>query len=188
MVTNLEPWLEEMSTQSMPGGVAACALAAAMGAALIAKALRVSLRREMYAETDRAAMTAVFHTAEAERASLARLAEADVQAYRAVIDTRSRPAGDPDRGRAWQAAIEVPLAVSEACYRLLDDLGGVLCQCWPGVCIDYEIGSELLRAGARGGRLAAQANLKEWGEDQQATPFRVRVEALMHAEFRQADV
>jgi formiminotetrahydrofolate cyclodeaminase len=113
-----------------------------------------------------------------------RLSREDVHAYQAVIAARRLPPGDPAHGRAWQAATEVPVAVAECCHRLLDELAGVLCQCWPGVCIDYQIGSELLGAGARGGRLAAEANLGDWGPVPEAEPLRARVEDLLQAESR----
>ena len=43
-VNDLNVWLDGMAGAALPGGVAAGALAGAMGAALIAKAGRVSMR------------------------------------------------------------------------------------------------------------------------------------------------
>jgi len=186
-VTNLETWLEEMDSRPLPGGVAASAVAAAMGAALIAKALRISIQREPFSEPERASLSALLELAQARRVELMRLAQDDVEAYRAVIASRSLPAGDPGRGRAWQTATEVPVAVAEGCHELLDRLAGVLDRCWPGVCIDYQIGSELLRAGARAGRMAAEANLDDWGRAEQAGPLQARVDALLQAESRFED-
>lgn len=185
-MTNLETWINDMSTRPLPGGVAAAAVAAAMGAALIAKALRISLDRESYGAGERETLAAVLDLGREQQAALLRLAADDVQAYRAVIATRSLPAADPARVQAWRTATEVPMALAEACHRLLERLAAVVCQCWPGVCIDYQIGGELLRAGARAGLLAAEDNLDNWDTSPRTGPLRARVNALREAERRLA--
>lgn len=177
-MTNLESWLNDMSSRPLPGGVAAAAIAAAMGAALIAKALRLTLGRLELEADERQVLAAVLSLVRQEQTALQGYAQADVNAYQAVIDTRSLPTADPARQQAWGAATEVPLAVAEGCSRLVNEVQAVVCQCWPSVCVDYAIGSELLKAGARAGRLAAEANLAHWGEPQQAESFRARLEAL----------
>jgi formiminotetrahydrofolate cyclodeaminase len=179
---DLETWLNEMSARPLPGGVAAAAVAAAMGAALIAKALRVTLNRLQFAAPDRAVLEETLYLTRAQQGALFHQADADVEAYRTVLDTCSLAASDPARRRAWQSATEVPVAVAEACRLLLDRLPGVVPQCWSGVCVDFEIGSQLLQAGMRAGILAAEANLSLGGAAVDGGPFRVRIEALWQAD------
>jgi|GEM_PF-1408460 len=179
---DLEAWLNDMSARPLPGGVAAAAVAAAMGAALIAKALRVTLNRQQFAASDRAVLVETLNLTQAQQVMLFHLADADVEAYRAVLDTRTLAASDPARRLAWQSATEVPVAVAEACRLLLDRLPSVVPQCWSGVCVDFEIGSQLLQAGMQGGILAAEANLSLGGAALDGGPFRVRIEALSQAD------
>jgi formiminotetrahydrofolate cyclodeaminase len=179
---DLESWLNDMSARPLPGGVAAAAVAAAMGAALIAKALRITLNRQQFAASDRAVLAGTLDLTQAQQVALFHQADADVEAYRAVLDTRSLVASDPARRQAWQSATEVPVAVAEACRLLLDRLPGVLPHCWSGVCVDFEIGSQLLQAGMQAGVLAAEANLSLGGAAVNGGPFRVRIEALLRAD------
>lgn len=179
---NLETWLNEMSARPLPGGVAAAAVAAAMGAALIAKALRVTLNRQQLAASERAVLEETLNLTQVQRGELYRQADADVEAYRAVLDTRSLAPGDPARRRAWESATEVPVAVAETCRLLMDRLPGVVPQCWSGVCVDFEIGSQLLEAGMQAGILAAEANLSLGGAAIDGGPFRVRIEALLQTD------
>ncbi len=175
---DIETWLNDMTTQPLPGGVAASALAASMGAALIAKALRITLEREPFEGTERQALVGALEQARDRQAEFRRLAESDMEAYRAVIATRSLAAGHPARRQAWHAATNTPLALAEGARRLLAVLAGVQCQCWPGVCVDYQIGAELLQSAVQSGRLAAAANLDDWGQAEAALPFRERLAAL----------
>ena len=179
---DLEAWLDDMSTRPLPGGVAAAAVAAAMGVALIAKALRVTLNRQQLTASEQPVLEETLDLMQAQRVALFRSADADVEAYRAVLDTRSLAASDPARRQAWQSATEVPVAVAEACRLLLDRLPAVVPQCWSGVCVDFEIGSQLLQAGMQAGVLAAEANMSLGGAAIDGGPFRARIEALSQAD------
>jgi len=179
---DLEAWLDDMSARPLPGGVAAAAVAAAMGVALIAKALRVTLNRQQLTASEQPILEETLDLMQAQRVALFRSADADVEAYRAVLDTRSLAASDPARRQAWQSATEVPVAVAEACRLLLDRLPAVVPQCWSGVCVDFEIGSQLLQAGMQAGVLAAEANMSLGGAAIDGGPFRARIEALSQAD------
>ena len=171
-MNDLEGWLHNLSARPLPGSVSAAAVAAAMGAALIAKAARVTLRRQAMTPADRAAMQAVLDLARDQQPILLRLADADERAYRTVLRARApSPA-------AWREATEVPIRLAEACRSLLRPLPGVLDPCWPAVRPDLEIGSWFLEVAVRAGRLAAEINLRAWGEDPAAGPLRARVDAL----------
>jgi formiminotetrahydrofolate cyclodeaminase len=158
MVKDLEAWLDDLSAKPLPGGVAAAAVAAAMGSALMAKAARVTLRQQRRPNAGRTALEAVLDLAQARRAELLELATADEQAYRAVLE----PSGAADE--AWRAATEVPIRVAEACHSLLDQMPAILGLCWPPVRTDLEIGGWLLEIGARAGVAAAESNVRSWGD------------------------
>ena len=179
---DLEIWLSDMCDRPLPGGVAAAAVGAAMGAALIGKALRVTLKRQQLAASDQAVLAEVFNLTRTQQAALSHLADADVEAYQAVLDTCSLADSHPSRRQAWQLATEAPVAVAEICRLLLDRVPDVVPQCWSGVCVDFEIGSQFLQAGMRAGVLAAEANLSLGGAALDGGPFRVRIEALRQAD------
>lgn len=149
-----------------------------MGAALIAKAAAVTLHRQALTPADRAAMQAVLDLARERQPALMRLADADEQAYRAVLRTRAYRTPSLAGSEAWREATEVPIRVAEACRSLLGLLPGVLDPCWPAVRPDLEIGSWFLEVAVRAGLLAAEINLQAWGEDPAAGPLRARVDAL----------
>ena len=181
---DLETWLNDMSARPLPGGVAAAAVAAAMGAALIAKALRVTLNRQQLAAAERTVLEETCNLTQTQQTALFHQAGADVEAYRAVLDTRSLAPSDPARRRAWHSATEAPVAVAEICRLLLDRVPDVVPQCWSGVCVDFEIGSQFLQAGMRAGVLAAEANLSLGAAAMDGSPFRARLAALSQADRR----
>lgn len=150
-----EAWLEEMATKPLPGGVAAAALSAAMGAALVTK---------VTAAGRRLARGGLADLALASRADLLQLAADDEAAYRRVLDTRHLPAADEAHRGARQGAIDVPLRVAETCRRLLAELPTPEEVPSPALAVDFEIGRRLLQAGIQAGVLAAGQNLEAWGE------------------------
>lgn len=165
-VNDLDVWLDNMASGSLPGGVAAGALAGAMGAALIAKAGRVSLRHD----TAEAAVANMVAIADAGRRELARLVQADVDAYRKVLRQQSVA--------AWLAATGVPLQVAEICDRLLGQLDRLCAECWPGVAVDLEIGVDLLEIARAAGVRAARANLSNLESQPEADGQRRRLAVL----------
>lgn len=173
-----DSWLESMAEQPLPGGVEAAALAAAMGTALLAKAVRVTLARGSAADWQRTTLESAAAVARTARGELLRLARADEAAYRRVLDTRHVPAPDQARRQAWQTASEVPLQVAEVCDDLLRRLPALDDLCWPPVRADLEIGKSLLRAGKQAGLLAARANLEAWGSDPLAERLATRLDDL----------
>jgi len=172
-------WLNDMAAKSLPGGVAAAAVSAAMGAALIAKAARLTLRRQELEPERRQSLEAVLELSHSQRSELMRLAGADGQAYRAVLKSRTLPATSPVRRQAWQEATEVPVGVAEAARAVLDALHEFDGVCWPLVCVDFEIGASLLDAAVSAALLAAESNLHAWGDEQGSRAFRRRIDALL---------
>jgi formiminotetrahydrofolate cyclodeaminase len=181
-VVDLDTWLEILSTQPLPGGVSAAAIAAAMGAALVAKAAQSTLQRQSVEDADaRAALEAVRDLAYTQQLHLRRLASADEQAYGAVLETRALPAVAPVRRQAQEAAIEIPMLVAEACQALLGQTPYLAANWWPAVDHDLRTGIWLLELGVRSGRLAAETNMESWGDSLEGQRFQARLDALVEA-------
>ena len=179
-MVDLDTWLEILATQPLPGGVSAAAIAAAMGAALVAKAAQSTLQRQSVEDADaRTALGAIRDLAHTQRQHLRHLASADEQAYGAVLETRALPALAPVRGQAQEAAIEIPILVVEACQALLGQTPYLAANCWPAVDHDLQTGIWLLELGVRSGRLAAETNMEAWGGSTEFQRFRIRLDTLV---------
>jgi formiminotetrahydrofolate cyclodeaminase len=105
-----------------PGGGAAAAVTAALGAALVAMAARLSAAGSV-ADAHGSGLHDLAQRADVLRGELAHLAEADSAAFAAVIAARRLPRAAAERPAAlqaaWQAATEAPLAVAAACVEVL---------------------------------------------------------------------
>jgi formiminotetrahydrofolate cyclodeaminase len=174
----METWLQDMVAQPVPGGVAAAAVAAAMGAALLAKVARISIERQSLTSVDRANLEAVLGLAQAQSVGLMRLAGADEAAYQTVLDTRPLAPQASARRQAWRAAAESPIRIAEACRTLLDSLSKVSDLCWQDVRADLYACGWLLEAGIRICVLAAERNLRAGGGGSGAQPLQGRIDAL----------
>lgn len=178
-MADLDTWLRILSTQPLPGGVSVAAIAAAMGAALIAKTAQRTLQRQTIVDaSDLAALETVRDLAQTQWLHLRHLASADEQAYSTVLQTRALPAEAPARHQAEQAAIEVPILVAEACQALLGETQHLAANCWPAVNHEFHTGVWLLELGVRAGRLAVEINLRSWGDATEIRQFQARLDAL----------
>jgi formiminotetrahydrofolate cyclodeaminase len=169
-------WLKDLSTKSLPGAVAAAALAAAMGAGLVAKAARVTMHRGAVDGATPALLQEVIDLADRQQEALVRFAETDVRAYRAVLEARSAP---PSVQReAWLQATETPLRIAEVCRLLVECSSQWIDQCWPAICADLNIGLWLLQTGIRAGLEAAESNVGFCGDTPAAESLQMRIDAL----------
>jgi formiminotetrahydrofolate cyclodeaminase len=175
---NMDLWINDLASKPLPGAVAAAAVAAAMGAALIAKTARVTLQRRELDGTARDEVQALWDLADRQQAALLGLADADGHAYRAVLQAASLPAFAPARTSAWLHATETPIRVAESCRSLLVQSPPLLDTCWPPVCPDLEIGIWLLETGVRAGLAAAESNIGSCGDAPEAWSLRSRIDAL----------
>jgi formiminotetrahydrofolate cyclodeaminase len=171
-------WLKDLSTKPLPGAVAAAALAAAMGAGLVAKAARVTLHRGAVDGATRTLLLDVLDLAARQQEMLVCLAEADVRAYHAVLEARSRPASPSVQREAWLQATEMPIRIAEACQSLVEQASLWLDECWPTMCADLKIGLWLLETGCRAGLEAAESNIGFSGEPLAAQSLQLRIDAL----------
>ncbi len=133
-----------------PGGGSAAALAGAMSAALTAMVAGLTVGRPRYADAQEE-MTAVLGRAEALRRALAAGADADTNAYLAVMAayrlSKENDAQKAERTAAIQAAMrraaEVPLSVAEGCAELLDLAGRVPARGNPNASSDAAVAALL---------------------------------------------
>jgi formiminotetrahydrofolate cyclodeaminase len=177
-VKDLAGWLKALATEALPGGVAAAAVASAMGAALVVKVTYVTLQRHSVTGAERAALQATLDLASRQQAALMQLADADERAYRAVLEGQALRHGSPAEGTAWYEATEVPVRVAETCHLLLERMPGILGLCPSAVKPDLEIGVWLLETGKRAGLLAAENNVRAWEAGVDLTPLQARIDAL----------
>jgi formiminotetrahydrofolate cyclodeaminase len=177
-VTELNDWLQDLATRPLPGASAAGAVAAAMGAALLAKATAITLQHQAEHAPDRSLLAAILDQAQSRRTDFLRWAQADEQAYRAVLDTRTLEADTPARQQAWQAATEVPIQIAEACQSLLSSVSHLQGLCWPAVQPELQTGVSLLEVGRAAGILAAETNLWSWAGSPTARQLEARIHAL----------
>ena len=112
---DFDVWLNDLSNKPLPGAVAAAAVTAAMGAALIAKAARITLEKRQLDGDAQSSIQTLWNLAENQRASLVDLASADDRAYSAVLDARSSAASSSTLTRAWLQATETAIRLDEEC-------------------------------------------------------------------------
>lgn len=178
----LESWLDELAGQSLPGGVSAAAVSAAMGAALLAKAARVTLGRQALEPGIRGRLVKIAAQARVERVELVELAEADTKAYRAVLDAQQGTTDSPQQHDAYLVAAEIPVRMAEVCQGLLDGASVMRKFCWPALLVDLDIGHWLLEAGVRAGLAAAESNLSaSTTEGEGLSTLQRRMDAIAHA-------
>lgn len=115
------------SSDPAPGGGAAAAVAAAMGAALTSMTAALTIGRSRYADVE-GEMRDIHLRSQQLASELLALVDADAASYTGVMDAYRLPAGTEEeraiRHDAIQAtmrrATDVPLAVAEACVRVLE--------------------------------------------------------------------
>ncbi|MGC9333339.1 MAG: cyclodeaminase/cyclohydrolase family protein [Anaerolineae bacterium] len=171
-------WFEALATQALPGGVAAAAIAAAMGAALVIKVADTTLRHRSLSLPEQQQLEALLDLARQSSPHLLHLAGEDERAYRRVLQTRESAEDVDQRRQAWRQATEVPLRIAEASQALLLRLDPLADTCWPPVLTDLRAGRRLLAVGLGAGVEAAEENLRIWGEGVAALPLRARLEHL----------
>jgi len=151
--------------QPAPAAGSAVAVAVALAASLCAMAARLSARQladaaDLQARAERLAGT------------VAPLADADAQAYRAVIAARRR-GGDVDG--ALSAAADVPLQIAEAGVQVVALAARLAAEGNPNTRGDALAAGLLAAAGTRASCALVRVNLAEAGTDERLT----RVAALL---------
>lgn len=191
----LQAFLDELASAApAPGGGAAAALGAALGAALVSMVCRLSAPKSASTNTEVAAddtRSATLSAAEALRQSSLELAADDANAYLAVHAAYGQPkqteAEQAARTDAIQQALlraaEVPLATVHAAAqvaRLADELAELANR---NVISDIGVAVHLARAGADTAALNVKVNTRFLLDREEATRLDTEVAGLL-AEMR----
>lgn len=163
------------STAAVPGGGSAAALAAAMGAALVSMVAKLSAKKAKVNE-DRVVLEGLVPELDQLATHLLQLSQDDIDAYRAVIDTRKSGAQGDALARAYERAADVPLQVAVAVSRVLVLLPEVSKRAWEMTASDLAVGSELLETGFAGALGNVAINLPELRGDAAARIERAYLE------------
>ena len=154
------------SSEPAPGGGAAAALAGALGAALVQMTASLTIGRPRYADVEDQAQRIARRTAEL-RQRLARLGEADAEAFHTVSTAYRLPRADDaqkaTRSEAIQSALrlaaEVPLETARISAEVVDvaeEATPVLNQ---AVVSDVLVGALLAQAALHGAAINVEINL-----------------------------
>jgi methenyltetrahydrofolate cyclohydrolase len=154
----LTGFLEEVAARtSAPGGGAVAAVVTAIAAALAEMAAQFSSKH-----WDDAGDAAA--RARELRERVAPLAQADAEAYEAVIAAR----GGPGYDEALSRAADIPLAIAEAAADLAELAAEVAAQGNPNLCGDAVTAALLAEASARAAANLVQINLAERNGDRRS--------------------
>lgn len=171
--------------QSTPGGGSAAALAAGQGAALLSMVLNFTVGRKRHAQRE-AVLQEILQRTETLRAAALALADADAQAFRAVMRCYRLPAGSEPEKAARQAALEealyaaaaVPMQVMQHCRTLMRDAKTIGEWGNRTVLTDVLIGAHLLYAAAVSSETNILINLKAAAPSQRRAAQRATTQAL----------
>jgi formiminotetrahydrofolate cyclodeaminase len=187
---SVHAFLERLgSSDPVPGGGSAAALAAAMGAALVAMVAELTIGRPAYAEHEETIRKIRFDAIE-RRTELLDLAQQDADAYDVVVRARHLPKETDEekaaRAEALQAAMleaaRIPLRAAVVASEVLDLAERIAPIGNRNAASDAGVAAQLAAAGLRGALLNVRINLPYLadGEPMRATaPAEIsRLEAL----------
>ena len=160
------------SSDPVPGGGSASALAGAMGASLVSMVAALTVGRAEYAEVD-AIVREIGEAASSLRDELIQLAERDSDAYQAVVTARRLPRESDEqrsaRARAMSSAVvqaaEVPLRTARVARQALELAGRIAPIGNRNAVSDAGVAALLAAAAIRGAILNVRINLPYLPED-----------------------
>lgn len=159
------------SEQPVPGGGAAAAVSAALGAGLTAMVVRLSLKRARYADFADLHAEALA-ASDAARLRFLQLADEDATAYSAYMRARSLPretdaereAREGATREAARLATKVPLEMVRACQSQLELVERCAGRTNLNVASDLEVAALLLDGAARAAAANVRVNLPSIGD------------------------
>jgi len=154
------------SSQPVPGGGSAAALAGAVGASLLIMVAGLPKTRHGTDE-ERTALTAAAARLRPLREELAALIERDSEAYTSVMNAYRLPkSSDVEQAtrsqaidEAMRAATEAPMATIRACERAMREAEVIATSGAASAASDAAVGIELLKTAARSAGLNVDTNL-----------------------------
>jgi formiminotetrahydrofolate cyclodeaminase len=164
---SMDAFLERLgSSDPVPGGGSASALAAAMGAALVAMVAELTIGRPAYAEHEATIRKLRFDALE-RRAELISLAQQDADAYDEVVRARrlakgseaEREARGDALGKAMTGAARVPLRAAVVASEVLDLAERIAPIGNRNAVSDVGVAALLAASGLRGALLNVRINL-----------------------------
>jgi len=184
----LEHYLERLaSDNAAPGGGAAAAVTAAQAAALLSMALRITSKGAAPAATPTSEAAALLAQVDAARARLIALADADGEAFDAVMAAYKLPTMTaPEKAarkdaiqKALVRATEVPLELMQRLDDLFAYAGVVLPSAKPSVVSDAAIAVELTYAAIQSARFNVRINLRYLRDEDYKLQVKTRMQDLM---------
>ncbi|MET8544271.1 cyclodeaminase/cyclohydrolase family protein [Kitasatospora sp. NPDC004799] len=182
-------WLDDLASgSSTPGGGAAAAMNAAVGAALISMVCNLTIGRPKYAAYE-AELTAALKNAEELRGKALELAADDAVAFAAVIAAYQLPKGTDADKRARTAAIqtalvgaaEVPLRTAELAAEVVRLSRAVLPGANVNVVSDVAVAASSARAALDAAVVNVEVNLAALTDEEQRAALRGRLAAPLAA-------
>ena len=177
------------SSDPVPGGGSAAALAAALGAALVAMVAELTIGRPAYAEHDETIRKIRFDAID-RRVELLDLAQQDADAYDVVVRARHLPKDSDAEKTARSSALEaamleaarIPLRAAVVASEVLDLAERIAPIGNKNAASDAGVAAQLAAAGLRGALLNVRINLPYLAADEpmraSAPPEIARLEAL----------
>ncbi len=165
--SSIQAFLDELASSSAtPGGGTAAALAGAASAALIAMVCNLTVGRPRFAAAEDD-LRAALAQAEALRAQLTALTEADTAAFSQVMAAYRLSKDSAEQQSARQAAIQaalkqatqIPLETATACATALHLVGRIIAAVNPNALSDAGTAAMLAEAGLRGAQFNVAVNL-----------------------------
>jgi formiminotetrahydrofolate cyclodeaminase len=160
-------WLDELASAApAPGGGAAAAVNAAVGAALVSMVCNLTIGKPRHADHE-PLMREALESATELRAQAIGLADADAAAFSAVIDAYRLPK-DSDADKAVRAgaiqaaligAVEVPLRTAAVAAAIIDLAGRIMDGANPNVLSDVAVAAASARAALDAAVVNVEVNL-----------------------------
>jgi formiminotetrahydrofolate cyclodeaminase len=179
---SLDSFLDRLAAGSpVPGGGAAAAIQAALGAALVAMAARCTPAERFPQSSPDASEIA--RVADTVRARCRDAAEADEKAFAQVASAYRLPRDDDEQRRdrsasiqeAMERATQPPLDVTEQSERLVDLAERLMPVANPNALADLAVGIEAIRSACAASRLTVETNIEAIADPVAKTRLRSRM-------------
>ena len=175
------------SAEPVPGGGSASAVAAALGASLVAMVARLSAGRPKYAEHE-ALLTWAIETGDRLRARFLDLADEDAASYAAFGAAMKLPKGTDEEiatrktamSDAARVAAEIPLACVEQCLYLVGAAEALAGRSNANASSDLNVAALLAEAAANGAAANVLVNLPSIDDPEYRGELTSRVDGLLH--------